>query len=295
MITIIQIFILLFVLLLGAIIGFSFWLTRRRQVFKPRSPAEYNLPFEDAEFTTEDGLRLRGWWIPAGTDRTLILLHGFAGSLDPDVIYTPALHAAGFNILQFDFRGHGRSDKGICTFGYLERRDVRAALNFASRKGGCHFGVVGFSMGGMVAVLSAAECPQIKAIVHDGGPARLSSAIAGRGIEHGVPRWLSNGVARLTVAVTSLRVGINLFRYEPIRWAKHIAPRPILFIHGRQDPYTTPQEFEGYVKAAGTNASAWIVEQAGHRNVDAFHPQEYRQRVVDFFIRAFDDAERKTR
>ncbi len=75
-----------------------------------------------------------------------------------------------------------------------------------------------------MAVLSAANVPRYEAIVHDGARPVSLSAIAGRGIEHGDPRWLSNGVARLTVAVTIPRVGVNLFRYEPIRWAKHTPP-----------------------------------------------------------------------
>lgn len=48
-----------------------------------------------------------------GAERALILLHGQAGSsMDPNVQYLPALHAAGFHVLQFDLRAHGRSEEG---------------------------------------------------------------------------------------------------------------------------------------------------------------------------------------
>ena len=276
---------LLFLLL---VVGYflSWKLTGRHLPDERRSPTEYELVFEEVSFSAADGLTLRGWWIPApGAERTVVMLHGQAGSMDPDVQYVPALHKAGLSVLMFDFRAHGRSDGTFSTIGYLERQDVLGAVAFVRGKGITRIGLFGFSMGARVAILTAPLCPEVRAIVADGGPPRMLPAIAMRVQEMGFPEELAVPMAWLTLAVTSLRVRANLFRYEPIRWASRVAPRPIFFIHGDRDPYIPAAEFAALVAAAGPTAEVWRLSEAGHRTADQVYPEEYRRRVVDFFQR----------
>jgi pimeloyl-ACP methyl ester carboxylesterase len=213
------------------------------------------------------------------------MMHGYGGSMDPDVQYVPALHAAGFNVLMFDFRAHGRSDGEVCTVGYLERQDALAAVDFVRGKGVVRIGFLGFSMGGIVAILTAAICPHVAAVIADGCPARFRTALSVHGVELRQPAWLSAPLAWLALAVTSLRVGANQFAYEPVRWVGQIAPRPLLFIHGDHDQYVPPPDFDALVAAAGPTAEVWRVAEAGHRTVDQVYPEEYRRRVVGFFDR----------
>jgi pimeloyl-ACP methyl ester carboxylesterase len=264
----------------------SYTLTRRHTPDETRSPAEYGLCFEEASFPARDGLTLRGWWIPAqDSHRAVIFLHGHGGSMDPDVQYAPALHAAGFNVLMFDMRAHGRSAGNVSTVGYLERQDALGAVDFVESRGIERIGLLGFSMGGIVALLTAPVCPPVRAVISDGGPARLRTALMVWAQEHGLPHWLAVPLAWLTLAATSLRVGANQFRYEPVKWVGRIAPRPILFIHGDRDPYLPPEDFEALVAAAGEPKFIWRVPEAGHRTVDQLYPDEYRRRVVAFLER----------
>ncbi len=262
----------------------SHLLTRRHRPDERRWPAEYGLDYEEVTFPARDGLTLRGWWIPAsGAERAVIFLHGYGGSMDPDVQYVPALHQAGFYVLMFDFRAHGRSDGQMTTVGYLERQDALGALDFVRAKGIERIGLLGFSMGGVVAMLTAPLCPAVRAVVVDGAPVRLSSALAGRGIEYGLPRWLSLASGWLTVAVTSLWVRANLFHYEPIRWVGQIAPRPLMFIYGARDQFVPAAELDALIAAAHSPKEVWRDPQAGHRTLDQLYPDEYRRRIVAFF------------
>jgi len=275
--------IILILLALGYV--FSILMTRRHTPDETRSPAEYGLAFDEVTFPARDGVTLRGWWIPAvgSADRAVIFLHGHGGSMDPDVQYVSALHAAGFNVLMFDFRAHGRSDGRMSTLGYLERQDVLGAVDLVRARGISRIGLLGFSMGGIVAMLAAPICPDVQAVISDGGPASLKTALTVWAWERGVPRPLGAVLAWLVLAVTSLRVGANQFRYEPVRWVGRIAPRPILFIHGERDPYIPPADFDALVAAANEPKEVWRVPEAGHRTVDQVYPEEYRQRVVAFF------------
>jgi fermentation-respiration switch protein FrsA (DUF1100 family) len=203
--------------------------------------------------------------------------------MDMDVHRAPALHAAGFNVLLFDFRAHGRSDGQQITFGYLERRDVQGAVAFLLSRGMRRIGLLGFSLGGIVAVLSTPLCPEVAAVVTDGGPIRMRTAAAARGVEWGFPAWVSRPMAWLTIAMTCLRLRANLFRYEAVHWVGKIAPRPILFIHGDRDQYCP--DFDDLYAAAGSPKELWRVPEAGHTTLSSIVPEEHRQRVISFFQR----------
>lgn len=273
-----------FLVLLALSCVLSYLLTRRRAADETRSPAEYGLTFEEVAFPARDGLTLRGWWIPApGARRAVIMMHGFGGSMDPDVQYVPALHAAGLSVLMFDFRAHGRSEGRMTTIGYLERQDALGAIDFVRGKGIERIGLLGFSMGGIVAMLTAPLCPHVAAVISDGGPARFRNALVVWGQEHGIPRPLGVLMAWLALIGTSLRVGANQFHYEPVRWVGKIAPRPLLLIQGGRDQYVPPADFAALVAAAGPTVQVWHVPEAGHRTVDQIYAEEYRRRVVSFF------------
>ena len=278
--------ILLFIIVLFLTIGMvlSFYFTHRSQLGEAHSPDEYGLLFETIEFKTSDGLTLHGVWIPAsGSTKAVIIMHGHGGSYDFDLYRAPSLHNAGFNVLLFDFRAHGRSEGKRMTFGYEERRDVLGAIEFLHSRGMQHIGLLGFSYGGIVSMLFGAEFPAVEAVISDGGPARMRTAIAARGVDMGFPLWLTKLLAWFIISMTSLRLGANLFQYEPIRWVGKISPRPILFIHGDYDQYLP--DFDDLYEAAKPPKELWRLPDAGHTTASQLYPEEHSRRVVEFFDR----------
>jgi pimeloyl-ACP methyl ester carboxylesterase len=84
-----------------------------------------------------DGTRLSGWLIPAEADRAVILVHGvdsdaWSGAA-PDL--ARAYRSAGFSVLLFDLRAHGRSGGLRITLGRREREDIGAAVDLLLHKG----------------------------------------------------------------------------------------------------------------------------------------------------------------
>jgi pimeloyl-ACP methyl ester carboxylesterase len=144
---------------------------------------------------------------------------------------------------------------------------------------------MGFSMGGRVALLTAPQIQQVRAVLSDGGPARLKVVIMKELSERGVPRELTKVLAFMTELGMCLVSGHNVFRLEPLRQAGKLSPLPVLFIHGGNDPYTRLTDLEKMVHLAGPNAEYWLVPEAGHRDADVFRPEEYNQRVLSFFER----------
>ena len=273
-------------LFLCVCVGLSFFISHRQIQKAFISPVAFGLVYEDIQLRTSDSIRLSGWWIPAGSsNRTIIFLHGYGGTYDPDLQYVPAFHNKGFNALMFDFRAHGRSGGHYTTVGALERQDCLAAIDFALSRGSTAIGLMGFSMGGRVAILSAPERPQVKAVLSDGGPARLTTVVSVELMKKGLPHWLANVLAFMVELGMSIVSGINLFKQEPIRQAAGLLKIPVLFIHGDHDPYTRLDELESMVLASGPNTECWRIPEAGHRDSDQYRPEEYIQKVTAFFER----------
>ena len=263
----------------------SNYLIARRKPDPAASPSDYGLSFEDVEFQSSDGLTLRGWYIPApASARTVIVCSGHNGSMDPDVVVAPWLHAAGFNVLMFDWRGHGRSQGRQVSIGYNERYDLLGAVGYAQARGARRIGVLGFSMGGSVALSTAAGCPAIDAVAADGAFARLLTAVTAGLTERGVWRGLAQSLAGLFIATANLRLGVNLFEIDPARWIDRIAPRPILLMYGARDPFAPGPEVDRLYGRAQSPKELWRVPEAAHRDLQVHRPDEYRQKIVDFFL-----------
>ncbi len=101
-----------------ATLCFLFWQGSWQLLYHPvyavtRTPASVNLQFDSVGFATNSAgePQLHGWWIPASPQAryTAIYLHGADGNIGDSVEDLALLHAAGLNILAFDYRGYGQS------------------------------------------------------------------------------------------------------------------------------------------------------------------------------------------
>ena len=75
-----------------------------------------------------------GDWV-ADPYEAILLLHGWTGSVAPDLVeYGPFLRRTA-GVLGLDFRGHGGSDDAPTTFGLREVEDVAGALDWLGERG----------------------------------------------------------------------------------------------------------------------------------------------------------------
>ena len=42
-----------------------------------KKPSDYGMEYEDVEFSSRDGVKLKAWYMDAGSDKTLIVTHPF--------------------------------------------------------------------------------------------------------------------------------------------------------------------------------------------------------------------------
>ena len=248
----------------------------------PATPADLGLEYEPVRFTTDDGVTLSGWLVPAAreTRTAVIVLHGFSGHRLPELAaFVPWLQER-HHVLQFDFRGHGESGPGWVTLGAHERRDVAAAVRFLESRGLGPLALFGISMGASTAIVSAPDLP-VAAVVADAPFAELRHPIANRMREIGYP--LAAVGARLVVAGASLRTRSSL--PDPISVVSRIAPRALLIIAPQGDRLISWRQGERLYAAAGEPKELFVVPEAGHAEAYAVGPEAYRSRVLGFLER----------
>jgi dienelactone hydrolase len=239
---------------------------------------ELGAPHEDVAFSTSDGLRLKGWYVPSENGATVIVFPGRRGPQKPARL----LVEHGYGVLLFDRRGEGESEGDPNALGWAGTRDLHAALAYLQSRPEVddeRIGGLGLSVGGEMMLQAAAETDELKAVVSEGAGIRSFREAADL---TGAERWTTMPVWSLTT------VGTALFASDlPPRDLKDLSSEitvPVLFIYatpGQGGENLTPT----YYEAASEPKELWAAE-GGHTGAIDAEPEEYERRVVGFF----DDA-----
>ena len=251
--------------------------------------------FEDVSFRSFDGTRLHGWWFEAGRDRpTVIALHGVTKNRTDMVRFAIALGAAGINVLLFDGRGHGKSEGRFVTYGFYEKRDVEAAIDFAVLTKGVSdlsIGLAGISMGAAITLQVAAANRRIRAIWTDSPFASLARVSLDR-----LRTWTRMPDAPLRpVMWVAMKVAERRGRFEvravdPLALAHQIAC-PVYLVHGDKDAIIgLDHSLSIFDALSSAEKELWVIPGVAHGRGFRRATPEYAERLVAFFRRAFGEA-----
>lgn len=237
---------------------------------------------EQLEVRTADGLRLLAWHLP-GTQPAAVVVSGGNRGWAGDVLgIATALQRTGLHVVVHGWRGTPGCDPAPHTLGVHERRDLEAVLDVTeSRLGRLPVGLLGYSLGGAVAIAVAGSDPRVRALCTDcafDDPRRV--------LGQGVSRTLRIPGPVLTApvgAALALRAGARLSDFRPLESISRIPPRPLLIIHGGADGSVPPDHARRLHDAAGPGAELWIQPGVGHCGGYDADREEYVRRVGDFF------------
>lgn len=277
---------------------------------EPEPPASHR---RSLLFHTTDNTLLRGdFWAQPRPAPTIVLCHGYRINRSHMRPVAALEYKYGYNILLFDFRGHGESESVPTSGGHAEIRDLEAAINVVRQQPETLPGKIiihGFSMGASVALLTDPQ-PDVAAFVLDSPYARLDEIL--QRIMHwqltrSSKSWspflhpLRNGfnaLTRATVMVSTvlfrLRFGYTLnarpdtsFKRWQIR-SKGLLRKgypPILLIHGMRDsaiPITHAHQIVTQAQAHNITLETYFVEDADHCGAYGYNPQRYSQVMLQF-------------
>ncbi len=231
---------------------------------------------------SKSGSVISGWHSrPDVSNGVIVLLHGMGGSRLSMVDRARMLHDEGYATVMIDFQAHGESPGKAITVGYLERHDVRAAIEFARREHPKEpVGVIGVSLGGAATLLAMPL--EIDALILESVYPNIHDAIHNRVSAKLGP--LSSIPASLLLFQMQPRLGISPAELRPIDHMPDIAC-PVCIASGATDQHTTRTETEAMYSAAPGPKQLWLVDGAAHVDLLRHDPIEYRQQIVRFLNR----------
>jgi pimeloyl-ACP methyl ester carboxylesterase len=279
-------------------------------------PALDRLGGEVVRLRSRDGIRLTGRWLVAETDpgwagdprEAILLLHGWSGSVTPDLVEVGPFLRRTAAVLGLDFRGHGGSDDAPTTFGLLETEDVAGALGWLGERGIRRVAIVGSSMGAIVAIasvavlgdgrLAAADAdpdapaagldaprPRIVAVVADSAAPDLATLVANRLRVPFARRIAGHAFARMAD-----RLGGDPRDTQPVNVVGLLEDVPLLLVSGDRDRTVRPRDARRLARAAPEGTRTLEIAGADHAAGHRVDPAAYEAAVSSLLRDAFRAA-----
>ncbi|MDD5250834.1 MAG: alpha/beta fold hydrolase [Rhodocyclaceae bacterium] len=232
------------------------------QLHEQRCPADVGLGYEEVTIPTANGKHLFAWFVPAaaaGKAPAAIALHGWGGNAETMLPLLKPLHAAGFAVVLFDARCHGRSD--LDDFTSLPRfaEDCHHVMNWLQRHPAVEpsrIALIGHSVGAAAALLVSARRDDVAAVVSLAAfahPATMMRRyLAARHIPYRPLGWLVLGYVQRVIG----------HRFDAIAPLTVIAKVrcPTLLVHGTADATVPVAEAQAIFDArAGDHVKLKIV------------------------------------
>ncbi len=246
------------------------------------TPADYGMKYENTELNTDDGYRLAAWYIPAENRAAIILVHGYKDTRESLLPIAKMFAQHGYGLLLLDLRAHGESQGEVISFGLNEIRDINAAYAYLSNRpevDPARVGAIGVSMGGSIVLLSAAQNPNIKAVLAEGAYASLENEVPVAIEGNGLPFFL----APLVQNFAEQGVGFKSEQVSAVNYIAKISPRPVFILQGGMDNVVPPESGQQLYDAAKGPRELWFEPDLWHAEFPAKLPEEYEKRAVAFF------------
>ena len=251
------------------------------------------MPHEDVEIESYDGVKLVGHWYPCeGAKRIVIAMHGWRSSWSQDFgIIAPSWFEAGCSVLFCEQRGQGESGGEYMGFGLLERYDCLEWIKWACEKTDGEDTPIylgGVSMGGATVLMTAGfDLPErVHGIVADcafTSPHAIWKHVVQNNLH--IPYGLYSTVAS---DICKKKIQMSSKEYSCTD-AMKVCRVPVLFIHGTDDRFVpVSMTYENY-KACIAPRHLLVVPGADH-GLSYFTDKKSYEEAVTKFWNDYDEA-----
>ncbi|GGA32630.1 alpha/beta hydrolase [Paenibacillus physcomitrellae] len=247
----------------------------------------------EIQTTSIDGLRLNAQlFLPyPGSKKWAIIAHGYTMSLRSSLQFGALFEEKGFNLLLIDHRRHGKSQGRYTTYGFREKHDLEAWVNWLLEQYGrdIQIGLHGQSLGGATVLeyLSMAD-PAVKFAVVDCPYSDLNKLIHYQLTR--IIRLPSFPFIRLLNRELQSKAGFRLEQVSPIRSVMQ-SRLPVLFIHGSADRYVPPSMSQEMFEAKPGPKRLVLIPGATHATSYQKDPRRYKEELQSFIDECFAEEE----
>jgi uncharacterized protein len=243
---------------------------------------------EPISLLTSDDIRLHAWVLlsrRAQPDDWVVVLHGYNSDRVASQNRARFFSRRGFNVLLLHFRGHGGSDPTRISYGFHERKDVRAAFDFIlSARPQARIGIDGISMGAAAAAYAVGR--------HEVEPAWMILESCYDNIRHALSNRLALRVGSALAPIIAWPLELIVERLVELRTeeldpakALEKATCPILVLAGDSERVLRVVEIEYLYGCIQSPKKLALFEGAAHEDLLAFDPRQYTRSVGEFLTR----------
>jgi pimeloyl-ACP methyl ester carboxylesterase len=263
----------------------------RSTALGPVEFSEFSLPAPENATIRGEGVDLSGWYFdnPREAGCAVVMLHGFGGNKEEVLAPSPIFWRRGCDLLLYDARGHGESDRELLSFGVHERQDLLRAVDWLEATTDLprsKIGLIGWSYGAATAIQAASEEDgDVGFVVADssyssmGDIARVQArALFGSWAELFVPGAL---------LVSAVRARFDGERPAPATVIQDVRS-PVLLVHSRQDGFTPYEHSQAIYENSDTSRTRLVIPdwEAPHAHSYTENPVGYTA-IVDGFLEEF--------
>ncbi|WP_159560618.1 alpha/beta hydrolase [Streptococcus halichoeri] len=233
---------------------------------------------------TRANIKQVAWYLPAAkpSDKTAIVVHGFANSKANMKPYAMLFHNLGYNVLMPDNQAHGESQGQIIGYGWQDRLNlIKWTQILLAENPKTDMTWFGLSMSAATVMMaSGEEVPhQVSSIIEDCGYSSVWAELKYQAkAMYNLPAF---PILYQVSALSKLKAG---FSYQEASAIKQLQKnkRPVLFIHGDQDKFVpTAMVYDNYHATKGPKA-LYLVKGAKHAQSYKTNPSAYEEQIARF-------------
>jgi len=247
------------------------------------TPDVYGMSYEDCDIITSDNVKLEGLLIHADSipKANIILIHGIGAYKEIFFHLAKRLSESGFNVLLFDLRAMGQSGGEYCTYGFLEKQDVKQYTDsLISKFPNLPVGVYGTSLGGAIALQSLSNDPRLQAGIIECTYDKMYKVV--RAYTERFLGFSFNPMADFALWRAEMKAGFDSDEMNPVLHATKIH-QPVFIAHGDRDIHI-PMEYgkNNFDALLSSEKRFCIVAGADHNGIGKFGGKDYEGAVSEF-------------
>ncbi|WP_091233790.1 alpha/beta hydrolase [Microbacterium sp. 3J1] len=255
------------------------------------SPSELHLRWENVLIGSPAG-PCPAWYFPAESSTWVIQVHGRGVTRAECLRAVPVLHAAGFPNLVVSYRNDGeapRSRSGAYALGAAEWRDVDSAIAYALRRGAERVILMGWSMGGAVALqtsVNSGHRDRIAGLILESPVIDWRTVLRFQAKEAGMRAPLPDlAMSALSVPLTARLSGaedaIPFDRLDMVARAAELTV-PILILHSDDDGFVPADASHALQKARPDLVTMPRFSVARHTKLWNYDESEWSAAITDW-------------
>ena len=275
---------------LAAEAAFSGWYFQR--------PEELHLPFTEEHVRAAVG-SCPAWLFPAASAESaetwVIQIHGRGTTRAECLRAVPVFHALGITSLVVSYRNDGeapRTRTGSYALGATEWRDVDAAIAWARRRGAQRIILMGWSMGGAIALqaaLGSAHRERIAGLILDSPVVDWRTVLTYQGRALGLPAPVTGLAietlrADWTAPATRSEGGIPFDRLDIVARAGELR-HPILLLHSDDDGFVPSSASHALAEARPDLVELQTFSTARHTKLWNYDQERWTEAIGDWVRR----------